>query len=60
MFALAGLLVQFVAWNVGFGAVFLDIYARRAERRAARFQPPAPPPVVPPAEPEPPPPNLSS
>jgi hypothetical protein len=55
MFALAGLLVQFVAWNVGFGAVFLDIYARRAERRAARFQPPAPPPVVPPAEPAPPP-----
>jgi hypothetical protein len=58
MFALAGLLVQFVAWNVGFGAVFLDIYARRAERRAARFQPPAPVPVAPPPEPEPPPPNL--
>lgn len=58
MFALAGLFVQFIAWNVGFGAVFFAIYARWAERRAARFQPPAPPPpVAPPPEPEPPPPN---
>jgi cytoskeletal protein CcmA (bactofilin family) len=51
MFALAGILLQFVAWNVGLGAVCLDLYTRRAQRRAARL--PAPPPAVPLPEPPP-------
>jgi len=57
MFALAGLIVQFVAWNVGLGAVFLDIYSRRAQRRAARVPAPPPPPDPPAEEATPPPPR---
>ena len=58
MFALAGLLVQFVAWNVGLGAVFLDLHSRRTQRRTARLPAPPPPPAPPepPATEEPPPP----
>lgn len=51
MFSLAGLLVQLVAWSVGFGAVFLLLYERRARRRAARAAG-YPPPPAPPSEPE--------
>lgn len=54
MFLLAGGVVQFVAWFVGFGAVCLLLYERRARRRAARNAgAPLPPP---PAQDQPPPP----
>ncbi|MFP3941408.1 MAG: hypothetical protein ACLF0P_14005, partial [Thermoanaerobaculia bacterium] len=54
MFLLAGGIVQFVAWFVGFGAVCLLLYERRARRRAARN---AGTPLPPPHQDQPPPPS---
>jgi hypothetical protein len=56
MFSVAGGLVLLVAGCVGFGAVFLLLYERRARRRAARaagYPPPPGPPPEPPPPPEP-------
>jgi hypothetical protein len=61
MFIIAGAAVQFVALCIGFGAVVLELYDRRQQRRAAlaaSYPPPAPhaPPAAPAPDVTPPPP----
>ncbi len=53
MFGLVGGCLQFLAWAVGFGALFIVVYERRSAARGR--MPPPPPPVAPPAPALPPP-----